>query len=742
MLITERLSSIADELSIVAGLKSNERLRQTYDGAIVAKDMDPKESGSSYMTRTVQNLGRNLAGQSSLKAIQHINELANEILLHLTPTPFEDYLSCTSSIETHERLLSCISNVLSSGLPNFYTTSTTCSSTLLKKSNSEIKEIEALFAAAIDNLKAAEKKLVGKIEEYAIRNEASIQESLPPIREHLSLIVEMILGARSDLIQKNINGYLNFPANTVKEILQESFGDEQIDQVFNFYLLKDATRLTYPDLQALLIGIAANITYKDILELLKKNNGIAYRILSSQINDSLDTLNEQLILRILDSLRSLDVGGAHCPRNRHYSEQLYGDLLLLESCKKHPKSQWSKDSSMRNLSSFGRTEQFAREYAFALFRTDNHLFRKGILLQSYEEGGNGTCFEVHKLFSKEGIYAFASIPLPDISECGNLVTVSFRGAYQNELALPLDPAMGYSGWLLGYQPSLAVPFKDENKVMVGELIKLIDSLKSPNDLKIEVSGQGNGGCIAQRFTEALTKCISGKKGERLRNEIKEINLYCFDSLPVEDPIVKRFIAKTALIATLNTDFIRMKNSESSSSRQSAVLMEQSAGKEPLEAVSPLAKRASRPERSAHSRGLTFNLRYFSSSTKSTYKAGSHYLGFLENESEKSKNLKVTWMHFSFYNSKGEVVEQLSDCCPPHYLEVKRFYKPPQIAEHNDPFFVHHRYGKEELNPVSLSYYCTSNRADLKLIPQESKEKDAQATNLPVLLEKGICPRPR
>jgi hypothetical protein len=696
MTINCELQRMSDEFTILGALDSNERPHQDTGGSIVSKYTNPKEGMLSVFSASVQAAQRSASGNSTRTALDHIEAMANEIMRYANhqPTAIEFYMIYSNRIEIFSHLLSDIEDTLSSGLPNFLETSTSSSSSLYSLSNEEITERKALFETTTKKLTTVARKLTSKISEYETLNLCASEKGLPPVKEHLYTIIEMILNPdpKFNISTLNINGYHDFCAEIAKEILVESFGVEHVREVFQFYQLDYAKRLKYADLQAVIIGIVANLAYRDIEEIINKKGGIAYKVLQSRFSGGVPRiLDEQNVLIILDILRTIDLGGAYCPKGRRFSEQLCGDFLFLESCKKFRYYDWNKsdypDASVVNpLREFGRIEQFAREYAFALFRTDNHHFRAGILFPGYDENGNRTCFEGHNIYQNDGIYALASIPQPDISQCHSLVNIAFRGTYQHE-ELPSAPSNEKSsvGWLWGSK-STTIPFEDTNQRIVDTFLGLVEKITSPENLKVEICGQGIGGCAAQRFTESLANTFTRKRDYCQSPNIKEVNLYCFDSPTIEDPIIQRFLKDTLMLPDLQ-----------------------------------------------------FTLRYFSSHIrKLTYYGGTHYLGCVESESDTHPgNLNITWVSLGFTNSKRNIVEQLADNYPPDSFAVERFYEPPKIWGNNDPFFLErNKYEIAHANPVHFNYYCTTND-DRKLIHKDVKGREVKMTSLPQVLTAGF-----
>lgn len=692
MTINDRLSSMTNEMSILADLEANERPHQDENGTFISKYTNPNEGVSSFISASVQALQRSRSGQSTRVALKHIEKIADEILRYAVtrPTPFEYYMTYSNRIEKFSQLLCHITEVLDSGLPNFLETSTTCSSSLYSQSKSEIEERKALFETTTKKVRVVANKLKEKVQEYNELNACASEQGLPPVKEHLYTIIEMILNPdpKLNISTLNINGYQNFCADIAKELLIQSFGSEHVGEVFRFYGLEHAIRLTYPDLQAVIIGIVANLAYRDIETILKKPNGIAYNILVEKLPKGIPSeLDEHSTLFILDILRTIDVGGAYCPIDRCYGEQLYGDLLFLESCKKFVYYNWKKsafpDSPIHQLRKFGPVEQVAREYVFGLFRTDKHNFRQGILFPSIDHNGMPFCFEGHLVYRKDGINVLAAIPQPNISTCHDLINISFRGTYQDEdIPVCQSTSQAKSGWSL-WGKTDDIAFEEINRSIVTHFISIANRVSNPNEMKIEICGQGIGGCAAQRFAEVLSNHFTVRKEDYQNINLSEVNLYCFDSPTIEEPIVGRFIKNCMTI----------------------------------------------PE-------IKFTLRYFSSHIrKLTWYGGTHFLGFLENESVHSpKNLEVTWINFSFLNSKNETVEQLADAYPSTPSAIERFYEPQKTWGNNDPFFMErNKYDIKKGNPVLLNYYCTTNN-DIKII---RKGRKVDVTKLPEILTAGF-----
>ncbi len=692
MTINERLSKMTGEMSILAQLGSNERPHQDEHGTIISKYSNPKEGISSIVSASVQALQRSRSGQSTRTALKHIENIADEIMRYAgtTPTPFEYYMTYSNRIEKFSHLLSHTIEMLDSGLPNFLETSTSCSSSLYSQSKNEVEERKALFETTAKKVQVVSKKLKEKIHEYNDLNTCASEQGLPPVKEHLYTIIEMILNPdpKLNISTLNINGYQNFCADIAKGLLIESFKREHVEEVFRFYGLDHAIRLTYPDLQAVIIGIVANMTHRDIETLLKKPSGIAYKILASRLPEGVPKkLCEQSVLFILDILRTIDVGGAYCPSDRHYTDQLYGDLLFLESCKKFVYYNWKKsaysDLPIHQLRRFGPIEQFAREYVFGLFRTDAHQFRQGILFPSLDNNGLPTCFEGHLVFNEKGIKAFASIPQPEISECHNLVNISFRGTYQDEdIPIYNSNSQSSASWSF-WSKTDEIAFEEQNRSIISHFISIANRVNTPDDLKVEICGQGIGGCAAQRFAEALSNHFTIRKKDYQDINVREVNLYCFDSPTIEEPIVKRFIKDCMTIPDLK-----------------------------------------------------FTIRYFSSHIrKLTWYGGTHYLGFLDSESDRTPtNLEITWINFSFLGGKSDSIEQLADAYPRSSSAIERFYEPPKTWGNNDPFFLErNKYEMKQGNPVLLNYYCTTNN-DHKLI---QKGKKVDVTSLPRVLTAGF-----
>lgn len=230
----------------------------------------------------------------------------------------------------------------------------------------------------------------------------------------------------------------SYSARHIKSTLTAFFGERIVKEIFSFYHLDAKGVLKNADIQALTVGIKANLTQDDIAYLVKNKTFLQNTFPQTL---KIEFLDEKATLDILDKLRN-----TYCRKEIDFSQssssyalQLQRDLLFLEVCDHHKLYGWNKDftHSLYKLQHYGESEFLSKDFIYGLYSTPGAKFSNGVLFPCYtmnrgDEGKKLSCFQALHLPGGEGFYPALIIPAVPQENVPLKAKIIFRGTADND----------------------------------------------------------------------------------------------------------------------------------------------------------------------------------------------------------------------------------------------------------------------------------------------------------------------
>ncbi|MEC7838763.1 MAG: hypothetical protein VX777_01840 [Chlamydiota bacterium] len=701
-----RMSEIRElvaETQLVANIEPNERFKQDSDDIIIDKYPAP-ESYFSVAFQACSRSGITGEQQSTDRAIKRIVSILDEIdILIKTPlSNYDFYANFFERVESYKALSINLNSMSTHGIPNIKETS--------KKSSSRMKRIpietqqkrEADLHRSITTIESISDTLRSKIHDYDEIIKTNEVKGLPEYNVHIKELLNLLIfpDKKIDWQYANLETYKNLPLSIVKEQLIESYGENVVEEILGYYELSQSRRISYSDLQALVIGIVANLTQEDLYEISKRKKGIAFKSICDETRSvKLDSVRD--FFNTLLRLRNINLDLIENLENKPYLKQLQRDLAFLESCTNINHYNFRASTSFRtskgqDLKQFGYTEHLACDYVYSLFSKVDCKFREGTLLTFIDSKGNLLCKRAYCIDNDDDLYAFGLINLKGLTSEHDSVQIVFRGSYDGDplqqtspgtLNFPTSNLFG----LISSQPD--DPYEKKYTATIRGIHYLLNKSGSKK-ATLELIGHDIGAENAQLVLANILKEIKDSSPLRkslLKNSneieagknIRELNMYLYDPKPINKEIALDFF----------TNLIE------------------------LEKIFPL------------------HLRYFSKSETHPKTDQKCFLGLNSSDTCFPAILDVSWFQLDyFYNGKHKtsLEEYCSDTRTKLLLKKKSF----TLARGISPIFSDiNPYVKSSYNPASVKYYCTTSVRDPKLINSGQKGNCVK----PAFLHKVLTP---
>lgn len=533
-----RLDAIIKEFTIISSLQDGERLSQNFQSkAFVGKYDNPDKAYLPLGTRARQSIQRKMNGDSTEDAIQRIDTLANETLQLLQSifTSYDFYSNFNLRLEKLQNLFELMDSSAQEGraLAKLCTTIETCSANARDRSQICKEERARKCHAAIEKVKTAAAALKGKLEEYNSIRDRSDAVSLPPMEQHIHEVIGKLLTPQvhGDYTSINVNAYKDLSCEIAVRVLSTYFGPSAVEDMLKLYNLNDKHRISYADLQALVVGIVANINIEDVRVMLG-NEDLQKLLQLGSIRTEAD------LAGVLAKIRNVDIGGLENLKGSSYYLQLSGDLSFLKSCQAISDYNFTDsnfESRVHGLKLFGYTEHLSRFYSYALHETTSHKFRDGVLFPLYNDKGNLICREGHNIFDKDYIYCLGVLPVQGISENQEAMQVVFRGTFDmGSIIRDLNP-WEQSEKIFWSGPG-GTSFGTNQEELFANFLRKFEERPGLN--QVEIMGHSLGGCDSMRFTALLaTKLAEGNHCQ----DIRSVKLFGFNGPAVEEGIATKFI---------------------------------------------------------------------------------------------------------------------------------------------------------------------------------------------------------
>lgn len=305
--------------------------------------------------------------------------------------------------------------------------------------------------------------------------------------------------------------------DSVKAICNSS---KQFERVLKYYGLDKRLTLTGTEVAAVLIGLAANITLRDI-----------------------NCDDEVSALATITEHRKIDYDFITATPDMKFRAQLQHDqklLYILNDYKDFDPGKEPGKIPVESLRKYSYTEFLTRHLCYALFDGPKTQFPDGLLFPMIDKDNKVVLMEASKVVAGKGLYAALVKPAfieDDQKEAP--VELIFRGTYcRDSLLRDINPAERVLS-LFFEGPGRASFEAKQDEIVKKVLEALKELIKKHPELKVkfEVLGHSLGASDAQRALEYLAHVLA-KKGE---NTVSEMNLFAFNSPNVESDIAKRFI---------------------------------------------------------------------------------------------------------------------------------------------------------------------------------------------------------
>lgn len=497
----DTLKQFSSTLKVLANFTDGEQINVNSSGKI--------EKASAY-TGYLASLINLVKGQDSIKAIQEIRVLFEDMKKFLNE-PSNDSFNMFTRLKRLYSIQSSAQKALNLGLNAF---KETCQ---LGKACSvaPTKDIADDLGKQIDDLKTTlETDILGLLTSNIEKINTSI------VNGRLANVDELIkfLFTGKDPIDLRLINQPYYSAEHLKTSLTLLFGKRIVLEVFNFYQLGSKGILSRDDIQAITIGIKANLTYDDILFLVKNGS-----FLEAAFDGFLPipSLNEENVLKTLHLLRDsypkdrIDLSNLQ-KKPPCYAAQLKRDLNFLITCDLHTQYAWNDDCdhSLFNHQHYGEPEYLAKDLIYGLYsETDSGAvqFSKGALFPCYtmnkgDEEKKLSCFQAWPLPGGEGFYPALVLPMIITENAPLAAKILFRGTADSASIYrdinPLDKGtMGIDGPGMKSFYEKLPKLQEELKITFNEL----QMTYKVTDFHVGCYGHSLGATDCSRYALELVK---------------------------------------------------------------------------------------------------------------------------------------------------------------------------------------------------------------------------------------------
>lgn len=523
MNINQEYRALKETLNLVSSLKENDKLT-LGEGVINGVN---KASYLQGIKRTLFNRGnRNLV-------IEQLDNLSQRVA-HLTNQELTAHKSMNLTNLIHSSLY---------GLENLKVTYKNDSNICKKLDEiiNQFKTTDAKFIPKKNDQEEDDFTIIEKAETYVNGQNSLSQQKV------LENQIHTLLNPKSEMPGRHIGGVGRVDVELVKATLGKSFGKQIIDDMVKMYGFNDFINDT--ELNILVMGIVANLTYNDIQDILELPNGQAFEKINDLINienKQIDkNISEESLINILARLRdvklykpqNIDKAIANNLINPQIRAQAGGDFEFLAECKYIEKYKNPKHAMEQ---AYGHSEQLTRGYVYALFG-EGHKFRDGIVFPLYQEhnGENKlVCRRAYEVINKDALMAMGVTPVTEASSNvpSDDISIVFRGTYdlpsvlrdfeiKGKLPALSQPGVVQTGYYDG--PGFASYPKYEEELLIN-FINFYNHHKG-NSSTLEIMGHSLGSTDAERFITTLTSDMAKPYCTNDYSNLKNIKLYGYNS---------------------------------------------------------------------------------------------------------------------------------------------------------------------------------------------------------------------
>lgn len=460
-----------------------------------------------------------ICGQNSEKVIDEIKNLFEE-MKKFSAESSKDPLTIFKRLKHFSCLKASIEKATGSSLDTFKKSCQEGSTNVIAPSSTKAKELG-------DKIEALRTTLTKEILPLINQQIECINDSIKQAKlaSPLEFIIFLFNG-KSPADLRSIS-QPSYSAEEVKKSLKSLFGRRVVNDVFSFYQLDSKHVLKSTDIQALTIGIKANLTKEDVLYLIENNCFLAMAF--SDLTNS--SRSEEAVLDILHHFRS-----SYCRKEidlsqtrSKYEAQLQRDLDFLDICDLHQLYGWNKNYNhpLYNFQHHSQKEFLARDLIYHLYGKAGTQFSKGALFPCFtmkegEKAKKLSCFQAWPLPCAKGVYPALILPL-SAKEDAIEVQMVFRGTDPSDESWNRNISEIKVGSIEGVG---AQSFKEVLPDLREGLKKALAEIKElfpKNSLQFEILGHSLGASDGARF------CVDLIKQEDCKQNFGSLKLFAFNS---------------------------------------------------------------------------------------------------------------------------------------------------------------------------------------------------------------------
>lgn len=540
-----KAAAIQDQFSIFADLNIGEKLQTTGKGKILGRC-----STNGFLRSICLEFSQKfylIDPEDERKALDRLLDKTFK-LLNKKPSFYERLRTNNSRFFDITQLFLEVQRGLQCGLPIFFKTHL-----IEEQKNRRLREDSNFHQTVkhfVTKFSALELLFTNIIEQ-----EKSLTASLPALNscseskdDLLNLFFLSIVFPKtfSDIRLFYIEDEFKLAQNTVINYLCTAYNDCIVNDILRFYRLETKEQFSLDDVHALVIGITANLTLKDLQTiteaplsplLVELKKGVF-----SEKNEHIDSLSEQEWATVLRELSGIDIVHLWLEQDPLYERQLSADIALIAA--RHMVESYNfltplngQESVVHEMKKFGYTEILSREYAYALGYDATALRRKDILIPLYDERGLLRLKKSNLIFGKEGLYCFGVTPaIPEKNSNCVSIQVLFRGSWDLD-SWNRNLHFGEKRLCLQFEGPGGKSFAANQLQIIEGILRNLPQKENHQRYVIDFMGHSLGATDAARCLAAVGSVFT--KNESL--QFKTFNYFGYNTPGFENDISNQFI---------------------------------------------------------------------------------------------------------------------------------------------------------------------------------------------------------
>lgn len=345
----------------------------------------------------------------------------------------------------------------------------------------------------------------------------------------------------------------NVSKKIAEKILKNTLSVKLCSNIFKWYHLEEANELTPDEMKAIVIGIKANLTLKDLQKLMsdKVINACFLK------NSALDTPKKvaKVVIGIREVKIDFEINSLNIAKISY--NQLKKDIEFLMAAKRyklyHPYP-GDPDKKISFLQEEAENEYLSRDLVYGLYSFGKTNFQNGVLTPSYTWNKKKwknclTCYKASSLLTKNGIHAAFLTPLFPGSSTPLKATVVFRGTY-GAISLLRGVSLNEKTTLIhlegiGYK-SFMQHFEELKMQILSNFAKLSKKSGQKN-FEVTFTGHSLGGADASMLASKVVE------EEALYHRISKLNLVTWNATALSHAIALKFIEEASKLKGKSID---------------------------------------------------------------------------------------------------------------------------------------------------------------------------------------------